>query len=401
MDAALMSMIGNCRSNRLRCHRVPLRITALLQWIQINSKLQSMIQCSNVPLPSLQVMLAKFWTTQRTTTSPKWRTIWLFRRQKVPLLGMQLSITMLWVSWCIATFHSFPCKCCCSSCSFPARRNTGNAANIMSVTISERERETWTAHGNTIDSIDSSTDVARKWRSTRKLGGGRAGCGFHGCLHSSSLVAAARPVAMLSLLEIGVMVLHADAMMFFGFEESWRFFRKRFCNACVSCMCIKIVHWPARRLRLSKNRTSFYAHPVAPCCIVLRPHHPVAPCDWVTLGNRCFPKIFAFFAAWDKLRLSFANFFPVWTAMLVAPMPAAPRTWLGQGTGDREVSQDMSRLFPFHGRESEDVRSHQQHHQLSVRRLEGQDHSLTSTSSLLEVSISFPFSISCCWLNFA
>ena len=133
----------------------------------------------------------------------------------------------------------------------------------------ERERETWTAHGNTIDSIDSSTDVARKWRSTRKLGGGRAGCGFHGCLHSSSLVAAARPVAMLSLLEIGVMVLHADAMMFFGFEESWRFFRKRFCNACVSCMCIKIVHWPARRLRWAKTELVsmlILLHLVASCC---------------------------------------------------------------------------------------------------------------------------------------
>lgn len=42
---------------------------------------------------------------------------------------------------------------------------------------------------------------------------------------------------MLSLLEIGVMVLHADAMMFFGFEESWRFYIKGFAmlafHACV------------------------------------------------------------------------------------------------------------------------------------------------------------------------
>ena len=104
--------------------------------------------------------------------------------------------------------------------------------------VRERERPGLPTAIHPIDSIDSSTDVARKWRSTRKLGGGRAGCGFHGCLHSSSLVAAARPwVAMLSLLEIGVMVLHADAMMFFGFEESWRFYIKGFAmlafHACV------------------------------------------------------------------------------------------------------------------------------------------------------------------------
>ena len=135
----------------------------------------------------------------------------------------------------------------------------------------ERERETWTAHGNTSNwfhwffnwrcqemTKHQKTGRWKSWMwipwmpSLELLGGS---CQTLGCN-----VVPSRDRS------------HGTAC---GCNDVFRvwgklaFLYKRFCNACVSCMCIKIVHWPARRLRWAKTELVsmlILLHLVASCC---------------------------------------------------------------------------------------------------------------------------------------